>query len=121
MRAITKDFQLATYNPADDTVTLSDIAVDGKRLDANPKLGPACWDITADGKTAYLIRLSEAVLYRIDLGSDGLRATGANLGKLIEGKNYDSRGSLIVGTDGKVHAPCASTTKPSSAAATCTT
>jgi hypothetical protein len=84
-------------------VTVADIVIDGKPLAADPKLGPACWDATADGKTAYLIRMSEAVLYRIDLTGDGKSAT-ANLGKLIEGKNYDSRGSLIVGTDGKVHA-----------------
>jgi len=103
-QAVTKDFQLATYDPATDKVTVADIVIDGKRLAADPKLGPACWDVTNDGKTAYLIRMAEAVLYRIDLSGDGKTAAAANLGKLIEGKNYDSRGSLIVGTDGKVHA-----------------
>jgi hypothetical protein len=103
-QAVTKDFKLATYDPATDKVTVADIVIDGKPLAADPKLGPACWDVTADGKTAYLIRMSEAVLYRIDLSGDGKAAAAASLGKLIEGKNYDSRGSLIVGTDGKVHA-----------------
>jgi len=99
--AVTKDFKLATYDPVTNKVTTADIVAEGKAVAADPKLGPACWDITADGKTAYLIRMSEAVLYRIDLTGDG---KAANLGKLIAGKNYDSRGSLIVGTDGKVHA-----------------
>lgn len=103
-RAITKDFKLATYDPTTDKVTLNDITIDGKPLTANPKFGPACWDVTADGEAAYLIRMSEAVLYRIDLTGDNKRANGTNLGKLIEGKNYDSRGSLSVGVDGKVHA-----------------
>jgi hypothetical protein len=104
-QTVTKDFKLATYDPATDAVTTTDITIDGKPLAANPKLGPACWGMTADMKTAYLIRLSEAVLYKIDLTGDGkAAATAANLGKLLEGKNYDSRGSLIVGTDGKVHA-----------------
>lgn len=102
--AITRDFKLATYDPATDKLTTANIVIDGKVLAADEKLGPACWDVTADKKTAYLIRMSEAVLYRIDLTGDGKTATAANLGKLIEGKNYDSRGSLIVGTDGKVHA-----------------
>jgi hypothetical protein len=102
--AVTKDFKLATYDPVTNTVTTADIVIDGKAVAADPKLGPACWDITADGKTAYLIRMSEAVLYRIDLTGDGKTAAAANLGKLIAGKNHDSRGSLIVGTDGKVHA-----------------
>jgi hypothetical protein len=103
-RAITRDFKLATYDPTTDKVSIAAISIDGKPLTAEPKLGPACWDVTADGKTAYMIRMSEAVLYRIDLSGDEKNVTGTNLGKLIEGKNYDSRGSLIVGPDGKVHA-----------------
>lgn len=102
--AVTKDFQLATYDPSTNAVTRSDILIDGAPLAANPKLGPACWDVAADGKTAFLIRLSEGALYRIDLSADSAKATGMKLGKLLEGKNYDSRGSLIVGPDGKVHA-----------------
>ncbi|HEV3439044.1 MAG TPA: hypothetical protein VG122_16880 [Gemmata sp.] len=103
-QAITKEFKLATYDPTTDKVALADITVDGKPLIAEPKLGPACWDVTADGKTAYMIRMSEAVLYQIDLSGDSKSVAARNLGKLIEGKNYDSRGSLIVGPDGKVHA-----------------
>jgi outer membrane protein assembly factor BamB len=102
--AITKDLRLATFNPDTGKLSVASIAIDQKPLGADPKFGPACWDVTADGKTAYLIRMSEAVLYRIDLSGIGAAVEAANLGKLIEGKNYDSRGSLIVGSDGKVHA-----------------
>ena len=40
---------------------------------------------------------------------------------MIEGKNFDSRGSLIVGHDGRSTPWSGSTTRPSSAPATCTT
>lgn len=102
---ITREFQLARFDPATKAYTVSDFASDGKLIGtAGDKLGPACWAITPDAKTAYLIRMSDSTLFRIDLSGDGPKVPVADLGRMIEGKNFDSRGSLIVGHDGKVYA-----------------
>jgi len=103
--AITKDFKLARFDPDTNTLEILDLVSDGKPVGkADDNLGPACWDITADGKSAYLVRLSDSTLFRIDLTAAGMKLPVKDLGRLIEGKHHDSRGSLIVGTDGKVHA-----------------
>ena len=102
--AVTKDFQMASYDPATDKMTVRDIVVDGKKLTAEDlKTGPACWDMTADGKTAYLIRLSDPTLFSIDLVGEGPTVSATNLGKMIDGKGIDSRGSLCLGPDGRVY------------------
>ena len=102
-RAVTKDFKLATYDPATDKVTLSDLTVNGAPIGtADDKKSVACWDMTPDGKTAYLIRLADPTLLRIDFTDAAPKV--ASHGRMIEGKNFDSRGSLIVGTDKKVYA-----------------
>jgi hypothetical protein len=102
---VTRDFKLARYDPKEDTLEVLEFASDGKPVGkADDKLGPACWAITADAKTAYLIRMSDSTLFRIDLAAAGAKLPVADLGRMLEGKNFDSRGSLIVGTDGKVHA-----------------
>jgi len=102
---ITKDFKLARFDPAKDKLEILELASDGKSVGkADDKLGPACWAVTADAKAAYLIRMSDSTLYKIDLTAEGGKLPVNDLGKLIEGKSFDSRGSLIVGTDGKVHA-----------------
>ncbi|HSQ54476.1 MAG TPA: hypothetical protein VLM40_01925, partial [Gemmata sp.] len=103
--AVTRDFKLARFDPATLQHEYLDFASDGKPIGkADDKLGPACWAITSDSKTAYLIRMSESRLFRIDLAAEGKKLPVADLGRMIEGKNFDSRGSLIVGTDGKIHA-----------------
>lgn len=102
---VTRDFRLARFDPATDKLEYLELASDGKPVGtAADKLGPACWALTADAKTAYLIRMSDARLFRIDLASDGPKLPVADLGRLIDGKNFDSRGSLIVGHDGIVYA-----------------
>lgn len=60
--------------------------------------------LTGDGKAAYLVRMSDSRLFRLDLAADGPKVPVADLGRLIQGKGFDSRGSLIVGHDGKVYA-----------------
>ncbi|MBM3980870.1 MAG: hypothetical protein FJ304_11405 [Planctomycetes bacterium] len=98
---VTKDFKIARFDPATNKLeTLELSAPIGK---ADDKLGPACWAVTADAKSAYLIRMSDPALFRIDLSADGGKVPVANVGPMIGGKGHDSRGSLIVGTDGKVH------------------
>ncbi|NQU10991.1 hypothetical protein HQ590_09390, partial [bacterium] len=66
--AITKDFRSARYDPATDQVLVRDILLDGKKLTAaDLKTGPICWIVTADGRGAYLIRLSDPTLIRNEL------------------------------------------------------
>ena len=101
---ITKDFKLARLDPATGKLEYLELASDGKPVGAaDDKLGPACWAITPDAKTAFLIRMSDSRLFRIDLTS-GPKIAVHDCGRMLEGKNFDSRGSLIVGHDGKVYA-----------------
>ncbi|MFO0823577.1 MAG: hypothetical protein U0792_10760 [Gemmataceae bacterium] len=102
---VTRDFKLARFDPASNKLELLELASDGKPVGAaDDKLGPACWAITADAKAAYLIRMSDPTLFRIDLTAEGAKLPVSALGNLIEGKHHDSRGSLTVGHDGKVYA-----------------
>jgi hypothetical protein len=101
---VTRDFRLARFDPATNAVEVLDLASDGRAVGAaDDKLGPACWAVTADARAAYLVRMSDPTLFRIDLAAGGAKLPVADLGKLLGGKGFDSRGSLIVGTDGKVH------------------
>ncbi len=102
---LTRDFRLARFDPKTHQLELLELVSDGQpvgRVDDN--LGPACWAITTDGKTAYLVRMSDSTLFRIDLAAEGRKIPVADLGRMIAGKGFDSRGSLIVGHDGKVYA-----------------
>ena len=102
---VTRDFKLARFDPATNKVEVRAFASSGKPVGtASDTLGPACWARAADGKSAYLIRMSDSTLFRIDLAAQEAAVPVADLGRFIEGKHYDSRGSLIVGTDGKVYA-----------------
>ena len=102
---MTRDFQVARYDPATKTLELLLLASDGQPVgSADDKLGPACWALGPGGTHAYLVRMSDSRLFRIDLAPAGAKLPVADLGKLIDGKGFDSRGSLIVGHDGKVYA-----------------
>jgi len=102
---VTRDFRLARFDPKAGKLEYLELASNGKPVGtAGDKLGPACWAITADARTAYLIRMSDSRLFRINLVTAGSKAAVADLGRMIEGKNFDSRGSLIVGHDGMVYA-----------------
>src|SRR5262249_37291490 len=103
--AVTRDFRLARYDPATDKLTVHAIASNSKPVGtADDKLGPACWAMTPDGSTAYLIGMADSTLFRLDLTADGDKVPCADLGRLIEGTGFDSRGSLIVGHDSNVYA-----------------
>ncbi len=102
---LTRDFKLARYEPKTNALTISDFKSDGKAIGtAGDKLGPACWALTADAKHAYLIRMSDPTLFRIDLTADMPTIPVVESGSLLEGKHHDSRGSLIVGHDQNVYA-----------------
>lgn len=99
---VTRDFKLARFDPATGKLAVTELA--GKIGTADDQLGPACWALTADAKSAYLIRMSAPTLYRLDLTADGPAVPVTDLGPLLAGKGFDSRGSLIVGHDGRVYA-----------------
>jgi len=104
--AITKDFQVARYNPATGKVSVDPLMVEGKTfaefLGAD-RIHPD-WRIAPDGKTAYLQLLNDKRLFRVDLsGAMGQPVQAVNLGDRIAGENPDSRGSLSIGPDGRVY------------------
>src|SRR5262245_35214662 len=104
--AITKDYQVARYNPADDKVTVAPLLVDGKPFAevVGPKAVHPDWRLAADGRTAYLQLLNDLRMFQIDLGEPaGKPVVGRSLGNRIEGKHPDSRGSISIGPDGRVY------------------
>jgi outer membrane protein assembly factor BamB len=103
--AITRGFRLATYDPTTNKVKVRNILVEGKTLGGQDlKLGPANWVLAPGSHSAYLIRMSEPTLFAIPLGVDDQVIQARNLGPMMAGKGFDSRGALYVGTDQKVYA-----------------
>jgi hypothetical protein len=103
--AITKDYQIARYDPASDKVSVDPLLMDGKPF--REVVGKAVhpdWRLAADGRTAHLQLLNDLRLFRVDLGGDAGRPVSAtSLGNRVEGKNPDSRGSISIGRDGRVY------------------
>jgi hypothetical protein len=101
--ALTRDFQLACYDPATKKVQVRPIEVDGRRfVRANDAAIPT-WVLAPDRRRAYLILMNDPTLIEIDLqGTGTVRAT--KRGKMVEGKHPDSRCALDVGPDGRVYA-----------------
>lgn len=101
--AITIDGKLAQYNPDTKKVTVRGISVGGKEPASLAGTYPT-WCLAADGRTAYLIHMDDPTLYAIDLLSEGKFVAAKSHGKMIEGRNYDSRSALSIGPDGRVYA-----------------
>ena len=105
--AITKDYEVARYDPATNKVTVDHLHVDGKpfrEVVGKDAVHPD-WRLAADGRTAYLQLLNDLRLFEVDLLSDeaGRPVAAKSLGNRFEGKNPDSRGSVSVGPDGRVY------------------
>ena len=104
--AITKDYQVARYNPATDKVTVEPLLVDGKpfaEVVGKDAIHPD-WRLAADGRTAYLQLLNDLRMFQIDLGgAAGKPVVAKLLGNRIEGKHPDSRGAISIGPDGRVY------------------
>lgn len=65
---------------------------------------PPTWQLAADGKTAYLIVMSRANLYQIDLSVPSTGAARAkDLGAMTQGEAPDSRCSVSIAPDGRVY------------------
>jgi hypothetical protein len=85
--------------------------VDSLRVDGKPfaeVVGPKAvhpdWRLAADDRTAYLQLLNDLRMFQIDLGGPaGKPVSARSLGKRIEGKHPDSRGSISLGPDGRVY------------------
>jgi hypothetical protein len=104
--AITKDYEVARYDPATDKVTVDPMWVDGKpfRDVVGPKAVHPDWRLAADGTTAYLQLLNDLRLFQVGLGGEaGKPVEGRVLGNRIEGKGPDSRGSVSIAPDGRVY------------------
>ncbi|MCM8817399.1 MAG: hypothetical protein NC913_07830 [Candidatus Omnitrophica bacterium] len=103
--AITKDFQIATYDPSTDKVIVRSITINGKKFNKPDGKGYAIvnWVLAQDKKTAYVTMISFPELYKIELSGSGKILKAVNLGKMINGKNPDSRGSLCLHPDGNIY------------------
>ena len=102
--AITKDFELAQFDPAKDRVTTRSIVLNGEPWKrANTSAIPT-WQLDPDGRHAWLILMNDPTLLRIDLHSAGGQVVAESLGLMIEGKNPDSRCALTIHPDGKIYA-----------------
>ena len=98
--AITKDFKLATYDPATGQAAVQDVVVDGEVWTRPNGSSIPTWQLAADGRTAYLILMNDARLVRIDLPT----GKAARLGTMVRGEHPDSRCGLTIAPDGFVWA-----------------
>ena len=98
--AITKEFTLAQFDAATEKVSTRPILLDGKpwaRANAN---SIPTWQLDPDGRHAWLILMNDPTLLRIDLHT----AAAESRGRMLEGKNPDSRCALTIHPDGKIYA-----------------
>ena len=104
--AMTRDFQIARYDPRTDSTTVTEFLVDGRpfREVAGLKWISPDWRMADDGKTAYLQLLNDLRMFEVDLGgATGKAVRGRSLGDRVDGKNPDSRGSISIAPDGRVY------------------
>jgi hypothetical protein len=104
--AITRDYRVARYDPAADKVSVDALLVDGKPFAevVGPDAVHPDWRLAADGRTAYLQLLNDLRLFEVDLGGKaGEPVPARSLGKRLEGKHPDSRGSISIAPDGRVY------------------
>jgi hypothetical protein len=102
--AITKEFALTQCNPATNQITTRPIMINGQRwARANTSAIPT-WQLDPDGRHAWLILMNDPILLRIDLHSGGEHVLAESRGKMLEGKNPDSRCALTIHPDGRIYA-----------------
>jgi hypothetical protein len=104
--AITKNYEVARYDPATNQATIDPLLVNGKPFAefVGPQAVHPDWRLAADGATAYLQLLNDLRMFQIDLGGDaGKPVMAKSLGNRVEGKGPDSRGSISIAPDGSVY------------------
>jgi len=103
--AITGDYDLAAYDPESGEVSVRPLRTpQGESLSLGATARIPYWRLAEDGRTAYLLRLGEPTLFKIDLLAAGDTVTALPLGKMVEGANPDCRSALDIGPDGRVYA-----------------
>lgn len=104
--AITKDYEVARYDPSNDRTTIAPLQVDGRAFRdvvGKDAVHPD-WRIASDGRTAYLQLLNDLRMFEVDLGGEmGKPVVATSLGERVRGKNPDSRGSISIGPDACVY------------------
>lgn len=112
---ITRSYQLATMDPNTKRVSVRDMVLEGGKefapkgasddidVPIDQKWIPN-WVLSADRKSAYLIRMNHPEILQINLASDALKVPVKNLGKIIEGPNPDCRSAISLGPDGLIYA-----------------
>ena len=101
--ALTKDFQLATYDPQTKKVTRRPIGISGKTFTRESRSAIPTWNLDADGRTAWLILMNDAHLLSIDLSSKDKKVKGTNHGQMLKGEKPDSRSALTIAPDGRIY------------------
>ena len=101
---ITKDFELAQYDPADGKITVRPIMLGGQKLTPSNSSAIPTWVLSADGRKAWLVLMNDPTLVEIDLAGKGSSAPAVSHGKIIEGKNPDCRCALSLSPDGRLYA-----------------
>jgi hypothetical protein len=100
---ITKDFQLAQYDPETKKITTRPILVGREEFERTNNAAIPTWNLAGDGQTAWLILMNDPHLLSIDLLGKGKKVSARNHGKVIEGDNPDSRCGLTIGRDDKIY------------------
>ncbi len=101
---LTKDFELAQFDPATERVTTRPIVMEDQRWTRRDNSSIPIWQLDPDGRHAWLILMNDPTLLRIDLHSTGENVAAESRGKMIEGIGPDSRGALTIHPDGKIYA-----------------
>jgi len=101
---ITKDFKLATYDPATDKVQVRPIYYGKELWQPRTNLPIPNWSLASDKRTAYLSLLDDPTLLQFDLLDDNKDVKPVDCGKMIEGKGPDFRSGLAIAPDGRVYA-----------------
>src|SRR5207244_405749 len=81
--AITKDFELAQFDPATERVTTRPILLNGGRWMRANKSAIPTWQLDPDGRHAWLILMNDPTLIRIDLHSPGENVTAESHGLML--------------------------------------
>ncbi|MDB6173876.1 MAG: hypothetical protein JWL59_3187 [Chthoniobacteraceae bacterium] len=102
--SITKEFELAQYDPATERITSRPIMVGGQRWTRADNNAIPIWQLDPDGRHAWLTLMNDPTLLCIDLQSAGEHANAENCGRFIEGKNPDCRSALTIHPDGRIYA-----------------
>jgi hypothetical protein len=101
---ITKDFELARYDPETQKVTTRPIEINGDRWTRPNNSAIPTWQLAPDHKSAFLILMNDPTLLQIPLVGGQGTVAARSFGKMIDGKHPDSRCGLDVAPDGRVYA-----------------